>query len=76
MIFIKEEEEDNDIRSSNSNSKLSVLASSIFNSMKGIEESHTVSIKSDAGDESINVQGTVFSLRKTRSGRVVQYHGK
>jgi hypothetical protein len=53
-----------------------VLASSIFNSMEGIEESHTVSVKSDADDESIDVQGTVFSPRKTRSGRVVQYQGR
>jgi hypothetical protein len=53
-----------------------VLASSIFNSIEGIEESYTISIKSDADDKSVNVQGTVFSLRKTRSGRVVQYQGR
>jgi hypothetical protein len=53
-----------------------VLASSIFNSIEGIEESHTISVESDADDESINVQGTVFSPRKTRSGQVVQYQGR
>ena len=48
-----------------------MLASSIFNGIKGIEESHTISVESDADDKSIDVQGTVFSPRKTRSGRVV-----
>jgi len=71
----QEEEEDNNIHSSDSNSELSVLASSIFNSMEGIEESNTISVESDADDESIDVQDSVFSPRKTRSGRVVQYQG-
>jgi hypothetical protein len=72
----QEEEEDNNIHSSDSDSELSVLTSSIFNSIEGIEKSYTISVESDADGESIDVQGTVFSPRKTRSGRVVQYQGR
>jgi hypothetical protein len=32
-----------------------VLASSIFNGIEGIEESNTISVESDADDESIDV---------------------
>jgi hypothetical protein len=66
------EAEDNDIHSSDSDSELLVLASSIFNGMGGIEESNIISVDSDVDEETIDVQGSVFSPRKTRSGRVVQ----
>jgi hypothetical protein len=51
----REEAEDNDIHSSNSDSELLVLVSSIFNGIEGIEESNTISVESDADDESIDV---------------------
>ena len=34
-------------------------------------DSNTINIESDADDSSIDIQGSVFSLRKIRSGRVV-----
>jgi hypothetical protein len=52
-------------------SDISVLASSLFNRMEGIKEgSSTVTKQDDRGNS--EMQGIVFSTRKTRSGRILQ----
>jgi hypothetical protein len=54
-----------------SDSELSVLASSQFNGMEGIELGGGTEVGD--GIESSSIQGTDFSLRWMRSGKVVRY---
>jgi hypothetical protein len=54
-----------------SDSDLSVLASSLFSRIEGIKKgSSTVTRQDDRGNG--EMQGLVFSPRKTRSGRILQ----
>jgi hypothetical protein len=41
-----------------------VLASSIFNGIEGIEESHTISVKSDADDEALMFRALYLVLER------------
>jgi hypothetical protein len=73
----QEEVEDNDLLSNQSDGELSVLASSLSNSMEGIESSQGISVES--GDEEMgaigsgsSVQDPVISPRCTRSGKVLE----
>jgi hypothetical protein len=74
----REELEDNDIIDTQSNTKLSVLASSIFNGIDGTDGIDGMdSIKSSSQDHGVDsrviVQGIGISPRRTRSGKVVKY---
>jgi hypothetical protein len=64
-----------------SDGDLSVLASSLFNGMEGIEQGGSTTIRQDdQGDGGVQgeiegsgiMQGLIFSPRKTRSGRVLR----
>ena len=79
----QEELQDNDIVATQSDSKLSDLASSLFNGIEGIESGETK--VGEQGDD-VDSQGDVISTRigtriaietsprRTRSGKVVEYH--
>jgi hypothetical protein len=79
----QEELQDNDIVATQSDSELSDLASSLFNGMEGIESGETK--MGEQGDD-VDSQGDVIgtgigtriaietSPRRTRSGKVVEYH--
>jgi hypothetical protein len=76
----KEELQDNNIVTSQSDSKLSELASSLFNSIEGIKSGETKMGKQ--GNDINNAIGTKIGTRiaiktspcRTRSGKVVEYH--
>jgi hypothetical protein len=69
---------------SDEHSELSVLASSQFDGMDGIEYSDiggieisgSIELDSDSDDDSTSALGIAFSPRKMRSGKVVRYCSK
>jgi hypothetical protein len=76
----QEELVDNDINDGNNSdtdSEMSVLASSLFNGMDGIEYSGTAGIETsgsaelESDDDGNGAPGITFSPRKMRSGKVV-----
>ena len=82
----QEEQEDNNLIDSDggsdsdigSNSDLSMLASSLFDGMEGIEIGGSIELGGGGNVQGIlssdsKVQGSIISPRKTRSGKVIKY---
>lgn len=59
---------------SNADSELSVLASSLFDGINGIEISSSIELGSD--DDSTSALSIAFSPQKMRSGKVVKYRSE